>query len=142
VLYILLYSVSKLVGRELGESNDFYEYINVFKKYPIYSHTTLIIFIVWISTLTHLFKSNPPNYFSDHLISNLWWYTILINIFIVVGYYLHNIISQSRGYWRINRHMNDQIMNIKVMIGLKKMLNIIWFTITIVFVLFITVIIY
>src|SRR5699024_8189664 len=132
ILYILLYSISKLVDKELRNVN--YYHSNVFTKYHVYSHTMLIIFIENLLSLTHLLKSNSTCYVPNHLVDNLWWYTILVSVFILGIYYIHNLISQSNGYWHINRHMNDQIMNIKVIIGLKKMLNIIWLTITIVFV--------
>src|SRR5690625_1787691 len=122
VLYILLYSISKLVNKEL--SNDFYYQTNVFIKYPIYSHTILIISIIFLLALTHLFKSNPPNYFPNHLIDNVWGYTILVSILIVLIYYIHILIAQSNGYSYINRHLSNYIMSVKKKLGLKRLLNI------------------
>src|SRR5699024_4154438 len=50
ILYILLYSISRLIDKELGHevwSN------NIFLKYPIYSHTIVAVYVIALFALTH-----------------------------------------------------------------------------------------
>lgn len=123
ILYILLYSISKLVDKEFG--NDTYYQATVFGKYPVYSHTMLAISIISSLALTHLIKVNPPDYFPAHLVENIWGYTIIFIILVILLYYSHILVSQSSGYWLLNRHLSNYIMSTKNKLGLEKTLNII-----------------
>lgn len=128
VIYLLLYSISKLVDKEFGQ--DIYYQKNIFIKHPIYSHTVLISLMISLLTLTHLLKIDPPDYLPEHLMNNAWQYTILVIIFISVLYYLNNLVLQSDGYWHINKQINNYIMKVKNKLELFKMVNyILWFVI-------------
>ena len=120
ILYILLSSISKLVGKELRSG---YSSENVFSKYPIYSHSLLVILAISMSALAHQFKISPPFYFPYHVVDNIWRYLFLINFLVIIAYYFHRLVSQSDGYYHINRHINNFIMRIKQRLGLRKLLN-------------------
>src|SRR5690606_29071445 len=104
VIYLLLYSISRLVDKELRQN---YYSKSIFAKYPIYSHASVVIFIVFLSALTHLFKVRPPSYFPDHLIDNIWGYFVLVSILTVLVFYSHLLVQQIGGYSRMNRHIEE-----------------------------------
>lgn len=120
VLYLLLYSISRLVDKEL--SPDSYS-PNIFVKYPIYSHALVAIFIMFFFALTHMFKVSPPSYFPNHLVDNIWGYFILFSLLIVLVYCSHLLVLESDGYNHINRHISNYIMKVKRRLGLEKLLN-------------------
>lgn len=122
ILFILLHSIAKLIDKELV--NHYYGR-TIFSRYPIYSHTLLLLFIISIAALTHFFKLNPPPYMPEFLVQNLWSLSILIGLIMITVYFLHYLISQSDGYGHLNRHINKYIMNLKDKTGLKNLLNII-----------------
>lgn len=139
ILYILLYSISRLIDKELGHevwSN------NIFLKYPIYSHTIVAVFVIALFALTHHLKASPPAYFPEHFIEKLWIYTILTSSLLIILYYIHLLAAQSRGYWYLNRQINNYILQVKNFLGVNKLLNILLIMIFAIIILFFTVIIY
>lgn len=110
VIYLLFYSIAKLTGRELSNGYGRESFI---KSHPVYSYSILITIILFIFSLTHLFHYRTPNYFPEYLIDNLWGYTGLAFLIILLVYYVHRLIDQSHGYWYINKYINTQIMNFK-----------------------------
>lgn len=110
VTYLLFYSIAKLTGRELSNGYGRESFI---KSHPVYSYSILITIMLFILSLTHLFHYRTPNYFPEHLIDNLWGYTVLAIIIMFILYYIHRLINQSDGYLHINRFINYHIMSIK-----------------------------
>lgn len=122
VLYLLLYSISKLAEKDIG-LNEYGS--NFFNRYPIYSHSLLITFLIFLLSLTHMFKYNSPDYFPDHLSENLWGYTTLFIVCLFLMYILHYLISKNNGYWFIYRQIESYLRKLKRFIGRQAIVNIV-----------------
>lgn len=120
ILFILLHSIAKLIDK-----GHMYYGSDWFSKYPIYSHTLLIISFIFISALTHFFKLNPPNYFPDYLKNNLWSFFFLTLILFILAYFVHRLIARFQGYYHINNYLNSQVLKLKNKLGINTLIKVI-----------------
>lgn len=131
ILYLLLYSISKIIGKDIAVNDYGY---NFFMKFPIYSHTLVITSLIFLFSLTHMFKYNPPSYFPDHLSDNLWGYTILILVILLISYYVYSLFSRNNGSFLIDNQINRFLRNITEKIGVNRLVNIVTFFISLILV--------